>query len=61
MGRSVWMMKKLKELFVPELPQQYLTQPQETTLREELAGHIDEQFGVEHFVLAKSLISSCVC
>ena len=41
---------------VPSLPQ-LLTQEEEATLREELASHHEDTFGVEQYVLARSFIS----
>lgn len=41
---------------VPNLPP-FLTPVQESTLREELENHQDDNFNVEHYILARSYIS----
>ena len=43
---------------VPNLPD-LISQEQQWLLKEELNGHLDEKFGVEHYVMSRAFVSSC--
>ena len=46
-------------LIIPSLPQYLITEEQERLLRAKLVNHQDNNFSVEHYVLARAFINSC--